>query len=51
MMPMTASDVARIYKTTTSYVYRLACTHKWRRIRHNGSVYYHAEDVDKSLGK
>lgn len=50
-MPMSVQDVARLYKTTTAYVYKLASAHKWRRIRHNGSVYYNSEDVDKSLGK
>ena len=48
---MTGHDVARIYGTTISYVYKLASLHKWRRLRHNGRTYYKTEDVDKTLGK
>lgn len=51
MIPLTAADVAKLYSTTISYVYKLASQHKWRRIRHNKNTYYHAEDVDKTLGK
>lgn len=50
-MALSAQDVAHIYRTTISYVHKLASLHQWRRIRHNGNTYYHPEDVDKSLGK
>jgi hypothetical protein len=46
-----ARDVAKVYGTTISYVYKLASLRKWRRLRHNGETYYHIEDVDKTLGK
>lgn len=48
---MTAAEVARAYKTTLGYVYKVASLRKWRRLRHNGRTYYNADDVGKTLGK
>ena len=46
-----ARDVAKLYGTTISYVYKLASLRKWRRIRHNGETFYKLVDVDDALGK
>lgn len=51
MTPLTAADIARLYKTTIGYVYKLAHHHKWRRITHQGRTYYHLDDADKTLGR
>jgi hypothetical protein len=48
---LTAEDVARVYKTTVSYVRKRASLDQWRRIRHDGRIHYHPDDVDRSLGK
>ena len=51
MTPMTAEEVARIYRTTVGYVHKRASLDKWRRIRINGRTHYNIDDVDRSLGK
>lgn len=48
---MTVRDVARIYGTTTAYVYKLANQKRWRRYTLDGRVRYHVDDVDEALGK
>jgi hypothetical protein len=46
---MTVKDVARIYKTSVSNVYRLASLHQWRRYRLDGRIRYHADDVEHTM--
>ena len=46
----TAHEIAHNYRRRLSYVYRLASLHGWRRIRHEGRVYYDLADVDRDLG-
>ena len=48
---LTVAEVARMYQVKVSYVYWLASTRKWRRIKHEGRVYYDHADVDQVLGK
>jgi hypothetical protein len=47
----TAADVARNYRLALGTVYVLAHRHHWRRLRHDGRVYYDLADVDKVLGR
>lgn len=48
---VTVAEVARMYQVKVSYVYWLASTRKWKRLRHEGRVYYRLEDVDAALGR
>lgn len=48
---ITATEAAKLYQTTVSYVYKLASLHYWRRTKRGRSVLYNVEDVDRSLGK
>lgn len=48
---ITAQEAAKLYRTSISYVYKLASLHQWRRIRHERTVLYNVQDVDRSLGK
>jgi SH3-like domain-containing protein len=48
--PATVEQVAWLYRKRRSYIYRLAYIHQWRRIRHQGRVYYDLNDVDRDLG-
>jgi hypothetical protein len=45
----TVKDVARIYRVSTGYVYRLASAHHWRRYTIDGHVRYHRGDVDTTF--
>lgn len=47
----TVGEVAKLYRCRPGYVYRLAYLHRWRRIRHDGRVYYDLDDVDAALGR
>lgn len=46
----TPEQAAKAYKTSVGYIYKMASLHKWRRLRHDGQVYYHWDDVSKTLG-
>ena len=48
---VTVAEVVRLYRVKASYVYWLASTQRWRRLRHEGRVYYDLADVDRALGK
>lgn len=45
----TAKDVARVYRVTIAYVYKLANRDGWRRYVLGGRTRYHRDDVDKSF--
>jgi hypothetical protein len=53
---LSVSDIMEVYGLRKSYVYKLACIHKWRRIygdrAASGRPYarYHIDDIDKVLG-
>lgn len=48
----TLAEIMRIYRVRRSYVYKLACLHRWGRYRHpDGGVRYRREDVDRSLSE
>jgi hypothetical protein len=47
----TPQEAAQDYDTTIGYVYKLARRDQWRRIRHEGRVYYDLNDIDRTLGK
>jgi hypothetical protein len=48
---LTVAEIARLYQVRPSYVYWLASMHKWRRLKHEGRVYYDLDDVDRALGR
>lgn len=48
---ITAREASRIYRCTLGHIYNMALRDKWRRVRHGGRIYYHPEDVDKTLGR
>jgi hypothetical protein len=48
---LTVAEVARMYQVKATYVYWLASTRKWRRIKWEGRVYYDLDEVDAALGK
>lgn len=47
----TAQEIARTYKTTVAYVYKVASLNHWRKVRDGTRVYYHWDDAGNSLGK
>ena len=47
----TVADIARIYRVSVGYIYRLAHDHHWRRYTLDGLVRYHRDDVDDTLGR
>lgn len=48
---LSASEVAANYGIKPGHVWVLAHRHNWRRIKHDGRVYYDLADVDKVLGR
>lgn len=48
---VTPQQVAKQYETTVGNVYKLACLHKWRRIRKHGRIHYDVLEVGRTLGK
>lgn len=47
---LTVEEIASRYKVKRSYVYRLACLHRWRRRPDHGRrVRYSGEDVEGTL--
>ncbi len=48
---VTPQQAAAAYKTTVAYIYKMASLHHWRKIRHEGRVHYHWDDVGETLGK
>lgn len=47
---VTAQEIARQYGTTVAHVYKLACIHKWRRIKKVGRTHYDVVEVARTLG-
>lgn len=46
----TVEEIIRIYHVKRSYLYRLACVHRWGRYRHpDGSTRYRRAAVDDTL--
>ncbi|AVH55980.1 hypothetical protein C4B68_09580 [Streptomyces dengpaensis] len=45
-----AADIARLWDIAPGSVYRHASERRWRRRAEAGRTYYHAEDVQRSLG-
>lgn len=54
---LSVSDIMECYGLRRSYIYKLACNHKWRRVYDvvagGGRPYvrYHVDDIDKVLGQ
>lgn len=48
---LSVPEIARIYGRRPSHIHVLAHRHKWRRLKHDGRVYYDMADVDKVLGQ
>jgi hypothetical protein len=48
---VTAQEIAKQYETTVGNVYKLACLHRWRRIRKSGRVHYDVLEVARTLGE
>lgn len=48
---VTPEQAAQAYDTSVGYIYKMASLHQWRKVRHVGRVYYHWDDVGKTLGK
>jgi hypothetical protein len=48
---LSASEVAANYGISVGYVHLLAHRKKWQRVKWQGRVYYHLDQVDAALGK
>lgn len=47
----TPADAAAAYKTTVAYIYKMASLKRWRKVKHEGRIYYHWDDIGRDLGK
>lgn len=47
---LTVPEIAKSYGQEPHRIYLLAHRKNWRRVKWQGRVYYHVEDVDKDLG-
>lgn len=47
---LNVAEIAAVYGISKGNVHVLAHRKKWRRIKHDGRVYYDLADVDKALG-
>jgi hypothetical protein len=50
MQILSAPEVAAIFGKTVANVYVIANRNQWRRLRHDGRIYYNAREVAATFG-
>lgn len=48
---LSAKEVAVAYGKEVAHIHVIAHRKRWRRIKHEGQVYYDLADVDAALGR
>lgn len=48
---VTVTEIAHNYRVPVARIYVIAHRKKWQRVKWQGRVYYHLDEVDAVLGK